>query len=379
MREKILYIGGFNLPNKNAAAQRVVSNAKLLRDLGYEVKLVGLSADVSDAEFDYEGLSCINLEYPKNFAQWKQYLTSIKQYGEFLCNKPQMIIAYNHPALALKKLSNYCKDNGIKIVADCTEWYEPHGGWLFRQIKGWDINKRMYDIHCRMDGVIAISKYLYDFYSARGVHTLQLPPLVDKQEEKWKQVVESNSDSIRLVFAGSVGGGYKDRLDLIIEALEDVVRKIKNTIVLDVIGINEKQYKEVFSRNDDLAIPDFVKFHGRIDHEKAISLLKSADFQIFVRDNSLANKAGFPTKFAETISAGAMVLTNASSNITDYLQEGKNGFLLDITNAQKTAESLITPLLLEKKTILEKRKQMDTNVFDYHNYIEAVKDFIDSL
>jgi len=375
----VLYIGGFNLPNKNAAAQRVISNAKLLRDLGYDVLLVGLSTDASNTEFEFEGLRCKNLEYPKNILQWIQYLASIKQYEEFLFKRPQIVIAYNHPAIALKKLADYCKRNNIKLIADCTEWYEPHGGWLFRQIKGWDIKKRMFDVHCQMDGVIAISKYLYDFYSAHGVHTLQLPPLVDKLEDKWQQEVESDSDTIRLVFAGSVGGGYKDRLDLIIEALGEVVRKIKNTIVLDVIGINEKQYKEIFSQNNDLFIPDFVKFHGRVEHLKAISLLKSADFQIFIRDNSLANTAGFPTKFAETISAGAMVLTNASSNITDYLQEGRNGYLLDVTNVQKTAESLTAPLSLDKKTILEKRKQIDANVFDYHNYKEVMKDFIEKL
>ena len=34
---KILYVGGFQLPDKNAAAQRVVNIAKALRDLGHEV------------------------------------------------------------------------------------------------------------------------------------------------------------------------------------------------------------------------------------------------------------------------------------------------------------------------------------------------------
>lgn len=45
-RNKILYIGGFELPDKNAAAQRVVSNAKLCRDLGYEVTLIGVDKSI---------------------------------------------------------------------------------------------------------------------------------------------------------------------------------------------------------------------------------------------------------------------------------------------------------------------------------------------
>ena len=35
-KELIIYIGGFELPDKNAAAQRVIGNSKALRDLGYE-------------------------------------------------------------------------------------------------------------------------------------------------------------------------------------------------------------------------------------------------------------------------------------------------------------------------------------------------------
>ena len=35
--KKILYIGGFELPDKNAAAQRVVGNSYILKNLGYEI------------------------------------------------------------------------------------------------------------------------------------------------------------------------------------------------------------------------------------------------------------------------------------------------------------------------------------------------------
>ena len=40
----ILYVGGFIiLPDKNAAAQRVVSIAKILRDIGFEVVSINKS------------------------------------------------------------------------------------------------------------------------------------------------------------------------------------------------------------------------------------------------------------------------------------------------------------------------------------------------
>lgn len=43
--KKILYIGGFELPDKNAAAHRVLAIAKGLRDSGNEVVFMGVSKD----------------------------------------------------------------------------------------------------------------------------------------------------------------------------------------------------------------------------------------------------------------------------------------------------------------------------------------------
>ena len=46
--ETILYVGGFALPDENAAAQRVVANAKLFSEMGYNVAFINY-ANSSDA------------------------------------------------------------------------------------------------------------------------------------------------------------------------------------------------------------------------------------------------------------------------------------------------------------------------------------------
>ena len=107
--------------------------------------------------------------------------------------------------------------------------------------------------------------------------------------------------------------------------------------------------------------------------------LKCSDFQIFLRENNLANTAGFPTKFAESISAGVMVLTNHSSDLKEYLFDGENGFTLNISNEQSLVESLRNPLTLSKKEIREKKMKIDKNTFDYRNYINKAKDFFQNI
>lgn len=374
----VLYLGGFDLPDKNAAAQRVVANAKVLRELGYDVSLVGM--DKVPSEFEYDGFKCINLKYPDSIREWMIYLTSIKHFRPFLDETGlDLVIAYNHPAVALKKILEYNKKRNVKTLSDCTEWYEPQGNWLFRKIKGWDVNKRMYDVQCKMDGVITISRYLDDFYLARGVKTLLLPPLVDKQDKKWqiKQVKEWDRKTIRLLYAGSPGGS-KDRLDMIIEALS-VLAGNPCLFRFDIIGIEEQQYRRVYMEGDNIPIPAFVHFHGRLTHGDVIEALKGADFQIFLREDHLANKAGFPTKFAETISAGTIVLTNHSSNLKDYMVEGENSFELDISSLEKLTETLARPLSLSTKEIRDIKSKMNTELFDYHNFVKVTNQFLQSI
>ncbi len=45
----ILYVGGFELPDKNAAAHRVLSNGKIFRELGYNVVFIDV-----DKSLQYE-------------------------------------------------------------------------------------------------------------------------------------------------------------------------------------------------------------------------------------------------------------------------------------------------------------------------------------
>jgi len=379
--DNIIYLGGFILPDMNAAAQRVVSNAKLLEQLGYKVMMIGLIRDSASAGdfFYFKGFKCLNLPYPQSVKQWYEYLFTIKWYKTYIDEmKPAMVIAYNHPAEALRKLMNYDRRHGIITLSDCTEWYEPNGNALFKLVKGWDINQRMYKVHPMLDGIIVISKYLDDFYKEKGCKTLLLPPLVDMRDEKWNVPSDNNDKCIRLVYAGSTGKN-KDRLDMIIRALEKLSIKESIEISFNVIGMTEDQYRITYQIAKDDPIPSYVCFLGRISHVEVIRQLKCSDFQIFLRENNLANTAGFPTKFAESISAGVMVLTNHSSDLKEYLFDGENGFTLNISNEQSLVESLRNPLTLSKKEIREKKMKIDKNTFDYRNYINKAKDFFQNI
>lgn len=355
------------MPDRNAAAQRVLGIAKVLRECGYSVRFSGLSKNTKSPETGkIDGLEFINNPYPQSPDKWLKYLTgrdsSIEEIKIF---KPDIVILYNHPAFAIEHITKFCHKNGIKVLADVTEWYEPQGNLLFKAIKGYDTNRRMRKSHLKVDCLICISSFLAENYRRNGAKVIEIPPLVDIEQSKWHQKIESSSQEIRLVYAGSPGSS-KDRLDLILEALDEIIPNLNKKIRFDIIGITQEQYVNTWGDN----IPhDYAVFNGRRPHKEVIKKLLEADFQVFLRPDNLPNRAGFPTKFVETITSGTLPITNLSSNLNDYLTDGKTGIVINNLAPETIKESIKRALSLSRKEIDVLKKNLRTNIFDYRQYI----------
>ena len=85
----IIYIGGFILPDKNAAAHRVVANAKIFRDLGYRVVLIGVSEQMKQGILEcppyLDDIYMYSIPYPQSSWEWAKYnfdITSFKHIYE---------------------------------------------------------------------------------------------------------------------------------------------------------------------------------------------------------------------------------------------------------------------------------------------------------
>lgn len=350
---KILYIGGFKLPDKNAAAHRVINTAKIMKLLGHEVIFFNLDDNCGvGREKNYLGFKCI--EEKKNSEI--DYVVFAKQVISIINETcPDVVIAYNYPSFALRKVKHYCGKHSIKCVADITEWYEPHGSLIHKIVMMIDTEYRMNHVLYQMDGIIAISKFLYTKYK-KSNNTICIPPLVDIEEEKWKYKKHKDAGIIKFVYAG-VPCKSKERLDLIVKAIANV-SKIKN-VKLVIIGVTREQYKKIYS--DESAVDSCIDFKGYINHEETIRTIIDSDWSIIIRENNRLVKAGFPTKLAETIACGTPVIINEFSNVFDYIDES-NGIRISDNNIEKA--------LLEA---CDKNVTPDRLIFDYRLYTEDIK------
>lgn len=357
---RILYLGGFELPNKNAAALRVMSNAKLLREMGFQVSFIGVSKDIDNAPKDVDGFDSNPIPYPDNARQWVRLVLTFISKDDIKSYSPDYVVLYNFPAIASLKILHYCHKSGIKVIQDLTEWEQTEGYSPRDVLKRFDTQLRMRYCIKKMDGVIAISQYLYNFYKD-FTKTILMPPTVDLLDEKWKRerTLEANSP-ITLVYAGNPGAKSKDRLDYIVEA----VSQFPN-MQLNVVGITREQYEEGYG-SIDASIKN-VHFLGKLPHKDAVEAVCDADFQMLIRDNTLKNTAGFPTKFVESFSCGTPVIATLTSNVGDYLKDGVNGFVVDDNNTIDIVLNKISNMP-EKAIIKMKQACQKFDKFDYRYY-----------
>ena len=364
VRGTVLYIGGFELPDKNAAAHRVLSVAKIFRDLGYNVEF--LNKTNAPVKYDtIEGFTVHNQPKATSPSAQVRSLFRTKDVINYLKSNPDVVcvVAYNYPSFALNRIRKYCNKKNIKCIADVTEWYKSFYLNPLRVItKGIDSVYRMRYVHKKLDGIIAISDYLEKYYSSK-VKVINLPPLVDKTEAKWK-IEKSEHKGTKFVYAGSPSR-TKERLDLIVDAVENLSESFD--VSLSVVGITENQF---FKMYDIVPKPySCIKFLGKVSHTEALNCVAQADYSFLIRDENRVTLAGFPTKFVESISAGTAVIANDNSNVARYLEEGVGGYIVDSANLVSEVERIVGQSI----------PRVDTERFDYCKYIDDMKAFVNSI
>lgn len=408
MEKKIVYIGNFSFPDKNAAGKRVYNNGLALKKAGYTVSFIGRAfqrEEKSTKPKYFDGFKYYELFLEKK--KLKEQLFSSKYlYGEILAciddigiKNIKFIILYGELSNSLfnLKLIKYFQNKKIKVIVDTVEWWvESNKGLIFRTIKNINTKILMRKVNLKADGLITISSFLSDFYLSKEKKTLIIPPLTNIKDNKYlKKNMNSFSDEIEIFYSGIPfregiknisENAMKDRLDLAIE-LVNLVRlknEAKNKIInFHIYGIDYDSYLYSIPKHKALlksANNEWLFFHGKTSNDEVIEDILDYDYSILIRDNSLVTNAGFSTKLSESISLMKPVITTNVGDAKKYIVNKKTGLLLDTeiddNNLLENAEKIAT--FLKQYSISDSEKKY-FEVFDYNKYSDEMKEFFEEL
>lgn len=388
-QRSIIYVGPYSFPNGGAAARRILGVLKSMKAAGFEVKVACgqmAKAGQSPEWFEDIGVHSLNertAEHLPRLLKHMAYLTMGRKtvaWLDALEDKPHTVVLYSGYSPYLFHLLPWARRNGVRLVFDAVEWYDPASpmGWFSPYQLNIELAMRF--LLPKVGHVISISEYLHQYYLAHGCQSVLVPPTLDVAATPVNTEGRDPQRPLKLVYAGSPG--RKDLLDNILEAVLRL-RRAGHALHLSVAGISERDaepYNAVRSRTAG-EVSAGVEFLGMLSHDASMSLVRKADFSLLLRHDARYSRAGFPTKFVESLAVGTPVIANLTSDLHRYLKDDETGFACtgpapeDLEVALKRAKTLTR----EQHSDMRARcRKVAAEAFDYRAFVAPFSSFFRS-
>ena len=381
--KKTLIVSTDRYPNGDAGAVRVHALAKIFQSLGYQTTVAGMGESTGFQFCEEDGVIYTSFRLPSSdiVSRIKGRLQFCRQVNRvLLCADAtwDIILVGLVSEKTMRALKKYTRRKNIPLLHDSVEWYSPEQfsiGKLHPAYISMDRRNRV--IIDRSVRVIAISSYLENYFKSREIATVRIPAVMNVKQMSCEKFL----DSSKIVFSYAGAPGKKDYLRVIVEAF--AVLQTTIPYELRLIGITKEQLVALCDVN-----PSHIEMlgsrlccKGRIPRAQVLEELSSSDFTVLIRsEEQRYAKAGFPTKFAESLATATPVISNATSDIADYLHDGVNGYLVSDCSSQALIESLQKSLTLtyeERIAMQAAARKTAEECFDYTCYRSLLKQFID--
>ena len=291
--------------------------------------------------------------------------------------QPELVVFYGYTSE--KFFIKYCKRKKIKFIVDRTDWFEPDDAenrlnyYLTKYIANRCVEKHDFNA----DGVISISRYFAEHYENGGQKTIWLPPLIQKSEDK--RNCYTQGAALKLVYAGSLGG-TKDIVMPVIDLLIHKYNSERIRLELHLVGISEKQLNQEYGHSDWNAFG--IIAHGQVPHREAEDIVSKSDFSLLLRHNKRYAKAGFSTKFAESLMNYVPVICTAVGGADSIIENGIQGFLLTDNSNEEICRVVDQLLALSQKEIEAMQYNahlLAMRYFDKSLYLTKINQFLEKI
>lgn len=393
----VVYVGVFQFPHLDASAWQVRGIGLSLREAGFSVAFAGMERRGQPEDLQPDGGYCFQgfRYYPeKDFgntrlSRLKRAVfthasgnTTIQRLRAMDLTATRAVIAYNAPAILLWRLKSFCRRRNLALIAQSTEWYDPThlpGGALgpFR----WDSELRMQCLQPRIGRILTSSSYLERYYLDHGCAVIRVPPTLDMQDPFLKQRDPGPRDiaALHLVYAGIPG--KKDQIGNALRGMR-ILRAQGLSVVMDLVGPSREQVVECLEGDGTLLneLGEAVVYHGRVPHRTALELVVKADFSILLRPDQRFAHAGFSGKLVESLSLGVPIIANPTSDIAEYVSDGKEGILLENNTPEAFISGVRRLFRMPREQWSEMRshaRRRAADCFDYRQYIQPLKAFME--
>jgi glycosyltransferase involved in cell wall biosynthesis len=385
---QIIFVGEYDFPDGDAAATRTLSLARICRDLGYRVTVMGKGTLRPEhfredlGEYEFEGIQYRTMN-PERLSTLRRLLSPIKRLTLYVSRLEKfdpatvkaVVINASGSAMHVPAVSAYCRRVGIPLIADVCEWYDPRQFPRGRLDPFYAVFTVIFHlVFPRLRNMIVVSKLLERQFADPNRNLVRIASPFDVR----KIPCEDRSPSDRRLFMYAGSPGTKDQLREIILAFASLSPGERAGVEFRVIGATEIELRRFLGHDAGAldALGSTVTPMGRISRESVLAELQRAHFTFLVRPNERYANAGFPSKVAESLAAGVPVILNFTSDLEDFLGDGNAVVVVKGNSTSAIADAIRRALALSTEELRALRRGARTkaeSIFDYRRDIDTFR------
>jgi glycosyltransferase involved in cell wall biosynthesis len=394
-RPKILILGDFSLSTAQGAHVGLAL-AKPLTAAGFTIELLASHLDEAGIRDDLREYTSYVAPDVQLDSRWRLFWARLsgsgngriqwleKAQAEDFC----AVIAYPESVWSvgfLFRLQRLCRTRDWKLIVVVGEWFGLRwSGWTMlprRLLTFVDWETQLRILNKRSDRIIVVSSLLEQYYRKSGCDVMRVPPLIDAQAERWRvRPIRANAgDGLTLLYTGSWS---RDRLDIVLKALLRL-RRDGHDVVLEFLGSgpNELRKNPKLQRLVLQAPPGSFRFHGWVPFQHVLPITASVDFGVLLRNVAKWSSACFPSRVAELQALGVPMLCNFTSDLREYLEDGKNALIvpeLSVNAFETTVKRALAMTRSERDELKRYSYACAATRFEYRDHVSRLGEFIDS-
>lgn len=265
--------------------------------------------------------------------------------------RPDMVILYGAHLGYLLRLARFCRAHGAKLFLDVVEWYQPShlpGGALGLFAIANELSMRVFAR--RADAIFAISRYLESHFRGYGLPVLRVPPLFNQMSLDMP-LFRAMDGKLHVCYAGTPA--RKELFSELFAGLKDAA-DAGASIQMHMVGMTAEAAKAHGLPVEELGA--MIRFHGRVPNQEAVSIVSACDFTLLLRPDQRFSRAGFPSKVVESLCCGTPVITNPTSDLSEYLRDGENAVIVPGIASQLVSEAIQRAARLDDGTLSAMRR-----------------------
>lgn len=386
----IIFGDSFSFPDGDAATNRVHTYVKGFTEYDKRVYVICFLSEFNSIKdgiinktnfyYPFEGKPRSKYFLIRRWNNFRKYINTIKYLIRInKVENVEAIIVYS--TLLSTHLFSWLLSLLLKsrLIKECSE--HP-----LRSYQNGLINKKIGLLKLKIeskltDGIFCISNYLYDFYLNNGIIPQKLflvPSTVDPSRFTIKC-----KKPLNIKYIGYFGGltFTRDSIGTLIRAYAFFTSQ-NPEIFLVIGGFSTKPEREkLVTLINELNISEKVILLDYLPRQEIIKYITFSEILVMVRGKDIESAASFPSKLTEYLSTGKPVVTVDVGEVTNYLKDNINCFVVKPENIEELANKLHYIINNYDKAlkVASQGHTLTLTIFNYKYQASRIINFINSF